>query len=64
CLIPPPPPQKLNQSLLANQRSIAWLVLRLKEDLLQQESLLRLLWKDCLDRWRSNRVEEVVERLK
>ncbi|MED6261099.1 hypothetical protein ATANTOWER_000874 [Ataeniobius toweri] len=55
---------KLNQSLLANQRSIAWLVLRLKEDHLQQESLLRLLWKDCLDRWRSNRVEEVVERLK
>ncbi|XP_036000630.1 coiled-coil domain-containing protein 180-like isoform X1 [Fundulus heteroclitus] len=54
----------LNQSLLANRRSIARLVLLLQEENLQQEALLRLHWEDRLDRWRSSRVEEVVERLR
>ncbi|KAM4578371.1 coiled-coil domain-containing protein 180 [Fundulus diaphanus] len=53
----------LNQSLLANRRSIARLVLLLREENLHQEALLRLHWEDRLDRWRSSRVEEVVERL-
>ncbi|XP_029134492.2 coiled-coil domain-containing protein 180 isoform X2 [Labrus bergylta] len=50
----------LNQSLLANRRSVARLLLLLREETLQQESLLRLHWEDCLSRWRSNTVSEVI----
>uniref|UniRef100_UPI0037E93FDA coiled-coil domain-containing protein 180 n=1 Tax=Semicossyphus pulcher TaxID=241346 RepID=UPI0037E93FDA len=49
----------LNQSLLANRRSVARLLLLLQEENLQQESLLRLHWEDCLSRWRKFRVSEV-----
>ncbi|XP_074525783.1 coiled-coil domain-containing protein 180 [Halichoeres trimaculatus] len=51
----------LNQSLLANRRSVARLLLTLQEESLQQESLLRLHWEDCLGRWRSCRVKEIVD---
>ncbi|XP_060895036.1 coiled-coil domain-containing protein 180 [Labrus mixtus] len=50
----------LNQSLLANRRSVARLLLLLREETLQQESLLCLHWEDCLSRWRSNTVSEVI----
>ncbi|XP_030274074.1 coiled-coil domain-containing protein 180 isoform X2 [Sparus aurata] len=51
----------LNQSLLANCRSVARLLLLLQEENLKQESLLRLHWEDCLHRWRRGRVNEVIE---
>ncbi|XP_027140165.1 coiled-coil domain-containing protein 180 isoform X4 [Larimichthys crocea] len=51
----------LNQSLLANRRSVARLLLLLQEENLQQESLLRLHWEDCLSCWRRNRVKEVID---
>ncbi|XP_058492662.1 coiled-coil domain-containing protein 180 isoform X2 [Solea solea] len=51
----------LNQSLLANRRNLAHLLLVLKEEILQQESLLRLCWEDFLSRWRRSRVTEVIE---
>lgn len=56
--------QMLNQSLLANQRSVARLLLRLQQENRWQESLLRLHWEASLDRWRSSRVDEEVERLR
>ncbi|XP_049435658.1 coiled-coil domain-containing protein 180 isoform X2 [Epinephelus fuscoguttatus] len=54
----------LNQSLLANRRSVARLLLLLQEENLQQESLLRLHWEDCLSRWRRSRVTEVIDRFR
>ncbi|XP_034555407.1 coiled-coil domain-containing protein 180 isoform X2 [Notolabrus celidotus] len=51
----------LNQSLLANRRSVARLLLLLQEQNLQQEALLRLHWEDCLSRWRSARVREITD---
>ncbi|XP_051250618.1 coiled-coil domain-containing protein 180 isoform X2 [Dicentrarchus labrax] len=54
----------LNQSLLANRRSAARLALLLQEENLQQESLLRLHWEDCLSRWRRRRVNEVIDRFR
>lgn len=51
----------LNQSLLANRHSIARLLLLLQEDILQQESLLRQHWDDCLSRWKRRKATEVVE---
>lgn len=54
----------LNQSLLANRRSVARLLLLLQEDNLQQESLLRLHWEDCLSRWRRRKVNEVIDRFR
>ncbi|XP_056231748.1 coiled-coil domain-containing protein 180 isoform X2 [Seriola aureovittata] len=54
----------LNQSLLVNRRSAARLLLLLQEDNLQQESLLRLRWEDCLSRWRRSRVTEVIDRFR
>lgn len=54
----------LNQCLLANRRSVARLLLLLQEENLQQESLLRLRWEDCLSRWRRSRVNEVVDRFR
>ncbi|XP_070690406.1 coiled-coil domain-containing protein 180 [Pempheris klunzingeri] len=54
----------LNQSLLANRRSVARLLLLLQEENLQQESLLRLHWEDCLSHWRSSRVNEVINRFR
>lgn len=56
--------QMLNQSLLANRRSVARLLLLLQEDNLQQESLLRLHWEDCLSRWRRRKVNEVIDRFR
>lgn len=54
----------LNQSLLANRRSVARLLLLLQEENLQQESVLRLHWEDCLSCWRRNRVKEVIDRFR
>ncbi|CAK6980687.1 hypothetical protein L3Q82_023465 [Scomber scombrus] len=54
----------LNQCLLANRRSTARLLLLLQEENLQQESLLRLHWEDCLNRWRRSRVSQVVDRFR
>uniref|UniRef100_A0A4W6FKH4 DUF4455 domain-containing protein n=1 Tax=Lates calcarifer TaxID=8187 RepID=A0A4W6FKH4_LATCA len=54
----------LNQSLLANRRSAARLLLLLQEENLQQESLLRLHWEDCLSRWRRSRVNKVIDRFR
>ncbi|XP_040897839.1 coiled-coil domain-containing protein 180 [Toxotes jaculatrix] len=51
----------LNQSLLANRRSAARLLLLLQEENLQQESLLHLHWKDCLSRWRTSRITDVMD---
>ncbi|KAG7218330.1 hypothetical protein INR49_020470 [Caranx melampygus] len=51
----------LNQSLLANRRSAARLLLLLQEENLQQESLLRLNWEENVGRWRRSRVSEVIE---
>ncbi|XP_044051690.1 coiled-coil domain-containing protein 180 isoform X2 [Siniperca chuatsi] len=54
----------LNQSLLANRRSVARLLLLLQEENLQRKSLLRLHWEDCLSRWRRSRVREVIDRFR
>ncbi|KAM7390949.1 hypothetical protein PAMP_021676 [Pampus punctatissimus] len=54
----------LNQSVLANRRSAAHLLLLLQEENLQQESLLRLHWEDCLNRWKRSRVSQVVHRFR
>ncbi|XP_054466409.1 coiled-coil domain-containing protein 180 [Anoplopoma fimbria] len=54
----------LNQSLLANRRSAARLLLLLQEENLQQESLLRLLWEERLNRWRRSRVTGVIDRFR
>ncbi|XP_075881587.1 coiled-coil domain-containing protein 180 [Nelusetta ayraudi] len=54
----------VNQSLLANRRNVAFLQLRLREENLQQTSLFRLHWDHCLNRWRRNRVGEVVQRFR
>uniref|UniRef100_A0A096ME53 DUF4455 domain-containing protein n=1 Tax=Poecilia formosa TaxID=48698 RepID=A0A096ME53_POEFO len=54
----------LNQSLLANRRSSARLVLLLQDQNLQQEFVLRLHWEESLDRWRKGRVEEMLEELR
>ncbi|KAI3373030.1 hypothetical protein L3Q82_023465 [Scortum barcoo] len=54
----------LNQSLLANRRSAARLLLRLQKENLQQESLLRLHWEECLSRWRRSRISEVTDRFR
>ncbi|XP_032433445.1 uncharacterized protein ccdc180 isoform X3 [Xiphophorus hellerii] len=54
----------LNQSLLANQRSSARLVLLLQDQNLQQELVLRLHWEESLDHWRTGRVEEMLEELR
>ncbi|XP_071328457.1 coiled-coil domain-containing protein 180 isoform X2 [Trachinotus anak] len=54
----------LNQSLLANRRSVARLLLLLQEENLQQESLLHLHWEDCLSCWRRSRVIEVIDRFR
>ncbi|XP_071390835.1 coiled-coil domain-containing protein 180 [Centroberyx affinis] len=51
----------MNQSLLANRRSAARLLLRLLEENLQQESLLRLRWEESRRRWRSSRVSQVID---
>ncbi|XP_067377136.1 coiled-coil domain-containing protein 180 isoform X1 [Channa argus] len=54
----------LNQSLLANRRSAARLLLLLQEEKLQQESLLRLHWDECLSRWKRRRVTDMVDRFR
>ncbi|KAJ4921424.1 hypothetical protein JOQ06_017723, partial [Pogonophryne albipinna] len=54
----------LNQSLLANRRSVARLLLRLQEENLQQENLLRLHWVESLNRWRRSRVTQVIDRFR
>ncbi|CAJ1069369.1 hypothetical protein L3Q82_023465 [Xyrichtys novacula] len=54
----------LNQSLLANRRSVARLLLHLQEENLQQESLLRLHWEDYLSRWKSSRATEIIDQYK
>ncbi|XP_024909192.1 coiled-coil domain-containing protein 180-like, partial [Cynoglossus semilaevis] len=51
----------LNQSLLANRRSVARLVLLLQEEILQQESFLHLHWEECFSSWRKNRITQMVE---
>lgn len=56
--------QMLNQSLLANWRSSARLVLLLQDQNLQQELVLRLHWEESLDHWRKGRVEEMLEELR
>ncbi|XP_039979107.1 coiled-coil domain-containing protein 180 [Xiphias gladius] len=50
----------LNQSLLANRRSVARLLLLLQEENLQHESLLHLHWEDCMSRWRRSRVTDII----
>uniref|UniRef100_A0A3Q2E947 DUF4455 domain-containing protein n=1 Tax=Cyprinodon variegatus TaxID=28743 RepID=A0A3Q2E947_CYPVA len=54
----------LNHALLANQCSIARLIMLLKQENLQQQALIRRHWEDRLDQWRSNKVEEVVQQLR
>ncbi|KAF3695241.1 Coiled-coil domain-containing protein 180 [Channa argus] len=51
-------------SLLANRRSAARLLLLLQEEKLQQESLLRLHWDECLSRWKRRRVTDMVDRFR
>uniref|UniRef100_A0A3Q1G1V0 Uncharacterized LOC110967087 n=1 Tax=Acanthochromis polyacanthus TaxID=80966 RepID=A0A3Q1G1V0_9TELE len=54
----------LNQCLLANRRSAARLLLLLQEKNFQQESLLRLHWEDCQNRWRRTRVNQLIDRFR
>ncbi|XP_069581651.1 coiled-coil domain-containing protein 180-like, partial [Brachyistius frenatus] len=54
----------LNQSLLANRRCSARLLLLLQEENLQQESLLRRVWEDRLSLWRSSRVHQVLDQFR
>ncbi|KAM9810471.1 coiled-coil domain-containing protein 180 [Neosynchiropus ocellatus] len=51
----------LNASLLMERRRSAELVLLLQEDVLQQESVLRLQWEDTLSGWKTRRVQQVVD---
>ncbi|XP_030579650.1 coiled-coil domain-containing protein 180 isoform X2 [Archocentrus centrarchus] len=51
----------LNQSLLANRRSVARLLLLQREESLQKELALRWHWEDCLSRWRKKRVHKVID---
>ncbi|XP_061749649.1 coiled-coil domain-containing protein 180-like isoform X2 [Nerophis ophidion] len=51
----------LNQTLLANRRSAARLLLLLQEANLQQEARLHLQWEESLGRWRRSRAEQVVQ---
>ncbi|XP_028270528.1 coiled-coil domain-containing protein 180 [Parambassis ranga] len=54
----------LNQALLANRRGVARLHLCLREATLQRQSELRWHWEDCLRRWQTSRVSEVVRRFR
>ncbi|XP_005940157.2 coiled-coil domain-containing protein 180 [Haplochromis burtoni] len=54
----------LNQSLLANRRSIARLLLLLQEENLHKESILRRHWEDCLSHWRRKRVHRIVDQFR
>ncbi|XP_077570696.1 coiled-coil domain-containing protein 180 isoform X1 [Stigmatopora nigra] len=51
----------LNQCLLANRRSAARLLLRLHEEALQQEALLRLQWEESVNLWRRSQASHVVQ---
>ncbi|XP_054628569.1 coiled-coil domain-containing protein 180-like [Dunckerocampus dactyliophorus] len=51
----------LNQTLLANRRSAAHVLLLLQESTLQQEALLHLQWEESLSRWRRSRADQVVQ---
>nr|XP_057927913.1 coiled-coil domain-containing protein 180 [Doryrhamphus excisus]XP_057927914.1 coiled-coil domain-containing protein 180 [Doryrhamphus excisus] len=51
----------LNQTLLANRRSAARVLLLLQEATLQQEALLHLQWEESLSRWRRSRAQQVVQ---
>ncbi|XP_061879929.1 uncharacterized protein LOC133631783 [Entelurus aequoreus] len=53
--------QMLNQTLLANRRSAARLLLLLQEANLQQEARLHLQWEESLGRWRRSRADQVVQ---
>ncbi|XP_041854208.1 coiled-coil domain-containing protein 180 isoform X3 [Melanotaenia boesemani] len=54
----------LNQSLLANRRSIACLLLHLQEENLQRESVFRHLWEDGLSLWKSSKVDDIVSQFR
>ncbi|CAI5651312.1 unnamed protein product [Oreochromis niloticus] len=54
----------VNQSLLANRRSIARLLLLLQEESLNKESILRRHWDDCLSHWRRKRVHRIVDQFR
>ncbi|KAK7901570.1 hypothetical protein WMY93_018339 [Mugilogobius chulae] len=51
----------VNQSLLANRRSICQLRLHLQVENLQRESVLHQRWEDCVEQWRNNRVHQIVQ---
>ncbi|XP_030011329.1 LOW QUALITY PROTEIN: coiled-coil domain-containing protein 180 [Sphaeramia orbicularis] len=51
----------INQSLLANRRSSARLLLCLLEENLQKEAGLRLHWDDCVNHCRRSRVHHIIE---
>ncbi|XP_028313783.1 coiled-coil domain-containing protein 180 isoform X2 [Gouania willdenowi] len=55
---------RVNQSLLANRRSVACLVLRLQEDNLQKEAQLHLLWEEHLYCWRQSQAKEEVKKFR
>ena len=57
----PPPTQMLNSHILANRRSVAQLVLLLREETLQQESVLHLNWEEHVTHWRSIKVQQVIQ---
>ncbi|XP_008301354.1 uncharacterized protein ccdc180 [Stegastes partitus] len=54
----------LNQSLLANRRSAARLLLLLQEENLQHQSLLRRHWEDLQNRWKRTRVTQLIEQFR
>ena len=56
--------QMLNQSLLANRRSSARLVLVLQEENLHQEAVLRRTWEDCQNRWRRTRADRIIDQFR
>jgi len=54
----------LNQTLLANRRSTARLLLLLQEENLQKESVLHQHWEASLSRWRISSVDEVIDQFR
>ncbi|XP_072293468.1 coiled-coil domain-containing protein 180-like [Eucyclogobius newberryi] len=51
----------LNQSLLANRRSLCQLRLCLLVENLQDTSIVHQCWEDCMEHWKNSRVQQIVQ---
>ncbi|KAJ0066933.1 hypothetical protein NL108_004917 [Boleophthalmus pectinirostris] len=56
--------QMLNQSLLANRRYLCQLHLHLLVANLQGASVLHQRWEDCVEQWRSSRIQQIIQHFK